>query len=221
MKNEFRFRDIALVAAATVLPLLFFLDKAVHIADPLFLWTARQILAEPFNFFGYTGNWFGELTPATEFMTNPPLSSYYIAAVALFAGFTERALHAAFLAPAVFAGLGTYVLASRLTSLPVAAALAAIASPAFFVSSTTLMGDVMMLAFWVWAIVFWKRGVDEDRAAFLAAGGALVTFSALTKFIGVSLIPLLFAYSALKGKKGIGSGIYLLIPLAALGGYQL
>src|SRR3972149_4343940 len=205
MKTTINYKPLAIVAAAAVLPLLPFLDKAFHIDDPLFLWTAKQILKEPMDFYGFTGNWFGLNDPADVFIKNPPLASYYIALVALSAGFGETSVHAAFLAPALATAVGTYVLAQRLTDRPLIAALASIATPGFLVSSSTVMCDVMMLAFWVWAVVFWMKGLEEDRPLYLALGGFLVAAASLTKYFGISLIPLLALYSFLKGRKGIKS----------------
>jgi len=220
MKTTINYKHLAIVAAAAVLPLLPFLDKAFHIDDPLFLWTAKQILAEPHDFLGFSANWFDYHSPATVFITNPPLASYYQALVSLFAGFSERALHFAFLLPAALTTTGTYVLASRFTTKPLGAALAVVAMPAFMVSSTMLMCDVMMLSFWVWAMVFWIGGVDEKRPAYLAAGAFLIGAAALTKYFGVSLVLLLGAYSILKGRAGLKTLPYLLIPVALLAGYH-
>ena len=221
MRADLSLKHLALVIAATVLPLLPFLDKAFHIDDPLFIWTAKQILKEPLDFYGFTGNWFGLETPAYLFIKNPPLASYYIAVVGLFAGFSEKAMHIAFLVPAALASAGVYVLAARFTGRPLIAALATIATPGFLVSATTVMCDVMMLAFWAWAIVFWMKGVDENRPSYLAFGAVLVALAALTKYFGISLIPLLAAYSVMKGRKGMSSLLFLLVPIAFLAAYHV
>ncbi|MBE7415327.1 MAG: glycosyltransferase family 39 protein [Deltaproteobacteria bacterium] len=220
MKSGLKASHILIVSLAAVLPLLPFVDKAFHIDDTLFIWTARQILERPWDFYGFTGNWFSSENTAHTFIKNPPLTSYYIAFIALFTGFSERALHIAFLVPALFAALGTYVLAFRFTRMPLAAALAAVATPAFLVSSTNIMCDVMLLAFWNWAMFFWIRGLDKGRGLDLAIGGFLIALAALTKYFGVSLIPLFAAYSVFQGKKGLKALAYLLIPVAALAGYQ-
>ena len=80
-------------------------------------------------------------------------------------GWSEAALHFAFLLPAVAAILGTHRLARRLCQSPILAALATLFTPVFLVSSTTVMCDVMMLAFWVWAAAFWLEGLEENRPA--------------------------------------------------------
>ncbi|MBW7957925.1 MAG: glycosyltransferase family 39 protein [Deltaproteobacteria bacterium] len=221
MKTGIPKSHLIIISLAAVLPLLPFIDKAFHIDDTLFVWTARQILESPWDFYGFNGNWWSYESAAHDFIKNPPLTSYYMALIALFTGFSERALHIAFLVPALFAALGAYALALRFTKMPLAAALAAVATPAFLVSSTSLMCDVMLLAFWNWAMVFWIRGLDRDRGLDLAIGGVLIALAALTKYFGVSLIPLLLVYSLFHGKRGIKALAYLVIPVAALVGYQL
>ena len=66
-----------------------------------------------------------------EVSKNPPLGGYYIALAAELFGWSEVALHRAFLLPAaVSAGL-SYSLARRLCSRPLEAALIGVATPAF------------------------------------------------------------------------------------------
>ena len=103
-----------------------------------------------------------------------------------------------------------------------AATLTAVFTPAFMVSASTVMCDVLMLAFWVWAVVFWLRGTDEEggRGSMLAAA-LLITLSALTKYFGISLLALLAAYS-LASRHELKRWLpWLLIPVIALASYQL
>lgn len=164
MRNSSKGTYIAhllILVFVTVAVLLPFIDKAVHIDDTLFIWTARQIIERPWDFYGFQGNWQGTLATAPEMIKNPPMSAFYMALVARFAGFSEKALHIAFIFPAFLAVWGSYALARRICSMPLLAALLALATPAFLVSSTTLMCDVVMLAFWVWAVFFWVKGVED------------------------------------------------------------
>ncbi len=64
----------------------------------------------------------------------------------------------------------------------------AILTPVFLVSSTNLMCDTLMLAFWVWALLLRVRGLGgEERAALLLAASLLVALCALTKYYGICL----------------------------------
>lgn len=195
-----------------------FVGKAFHVDDPLYVWAGEHIRTHPLDFYGFAVNWFGTESTMATVMKNPPLTSYYIALASLVLGRSEAALHVAFMVPAVGAVLGTYAVATLLCARPVLAALGTLLTPLFLVSASTLMCDVPMLCFWMWATYCWVRGVTERRPGWLVAGAGLVTLSALSKYIGVSLIPLLGAY-ALAHKRPLAC-LPLLIPVAVLAAYQ-
>lgn len=111
-------RAKVLLGGLTVVALLPFLNKAYDIDDPLFLWMAQQIVRQPLNPYGGMVHWSSLAQPMWVAMQNPPLCSYYIAAVGSFAGFGEVAMHLAFLFPAVAAILGTFELAKRFCASP-------------------------------------------------------------------------------------------------------
>jgi hypothetical protein len=197
-----------------------FLGKPLNFDDPLFLWTARQIQAHPANPYGFKVNWYGVESPMWDVTKNPPLSSYYLAMAAAILDWGEKALHFAFLLPAVAAILGTYRLACRFTNRPVFAACATLFTPVFLVSSTTLMCDTLMLAFWVWAVVLWVEGIEGGGSWRLACAGLLMALAALTKYFGACLVPLLIAYSLIHRRRLGGWAGFFLIPVAALAAYQ-
>jgi len=151
---------------------------------------------------------------------NPPLASYFIAAAASLVGWSERALHLAFLLPAVAVVLGTYRLAQRFTNSPLLAAAATLLTPAFLVSATSVMCDTMMLALWLWAVILWIEGFEPRRPVYLIASVLLITLCALTKYFGVALIPLLAAYSLARQRRFGSWAWYLLLPILLLTGYQ-
>ena len=209
------------LAVITVAALAPFLHKAFGIDDPLFLWMAEQIARHPFDPYGFEVNWGGSLQPMWIPMQNPPLGSYYIAAVVAAAGWGETALHTAFLLPAVAAILGTHALARRFCPDAQTAALLTLFTPVFLVSATNVMCDVMLVAFWVWSIECWLKGLERREwwpfatAAFLAAGAVL------TKYFGISVVPLLFAYTIARERRLRLHLFCLLIPVGATLGYEL
>ena len=197
-----------------------FLGKAFHIDDPLFIWAGKQIAQHPGNPYGFTVTWYTEPEQMSDVTQNPPLAAYYIAAAGGILGWSEAALHGAFLLPALAVILGTYFLARRFTRWPLLAGAATLAAPGFLASSTTVMCDVMMLALWILATLFWLEGLERKRPALLAVSGLLIALCALTKYFGMALIPLLLLYSVARERR-VGSWIvYLLLPLAALTGYE-
>ncbi len=90
-------RQIALVAALTLVPLLPFLDTAVSLDGPVFMAVARRILEAPFDPFGFEMLWDSTSLAAAEFNRNPPLVSYYLSLWMLGFGQNEVALHSAML----------------------------------------------------------------------------------------------------------------------------
>lgn len=188
--------------------------------DTLFIWSAKQIQTNPADFYGFSANWYGWDMPMAEITKNPPATCYYIALAASLFGWSEVVMHVAFLIPAVMAALGVYYLARKFCSQPVIAALAAVLSPGFLVSSTNIMCDTMMLAFWVWAIFFWVRGIEANSYSNLLFAVVLAAICALTKYFGMALLPLLFVYSLMQNRKLGVWVLFLVVPVVILAGYQ-
>jgi 4-amino-4-deoxy-L-arabinose transferase-like glycosyltransferase len=212
-----QFLVLTLIVVGCLVP---FAGKAFNIDEPLFLWTARQIQSHPLDFFGFTANWYGSEMPASQIIKNPPLASYYISLAAYPFGWSERALHLAFLPFALAAAAGTFLLAREFSARPLEAALACVLTPAFLVSSTAVMCDTMMLAFFVWSVLLWVRGWKTGRSLYLICASLLVAMCSLTKYFGVSLLPLLLAYSLADRGGKRRRGLLLLLPVILLCAYQ-
>jgi 4-amino-4-deoxy-L-arabinose transferase-like glycosyltransferase len=209
-----------LLSVAVVACLLPFSGKAFNVDDTLFIYVARQITQHPLDPYGFKVNWFLDAVPMAHETKNPPLAAYYIALAASLVGWSERALHFAFLLPALAVVLGTYRLAQRFTHSALLAAAATLVAPAFLVSANSVMCDTMMLALWLWAIIFWVEGLDPPKAHYLALSALLITLCALTKYFGMALIPLLAVYSLARQRRLGNWAWYLLFPILALTGYQ-
>lgn len=197
-----------------------FLAKPFNIDDPLFVWLAQQVQAHPGNPFGFDVNWYGVVWPMWTVTENPPGAGYYYALAGSLFGWSEISLHLAGLLAALAVVLGTHRLALRLCAHPMLAACAVLFTPIFLVSANTVMCDMLMLAFWVWAVVFWVEGLEQDQPAKAIFAGLLIALALLTKYFGVALVPLLALHGVLaKRRLGIWTAA-LLVPLAALGAYQ-
>ncbi len=189
--------------------------------DPLFLWSAQQIEHHPSNPYGFDLVWYFIRMPMWAVTKNPPLASYYAALVGSIAGWSEHIMHLAFLVPALALILGTYQLARHFTQHPLVAAAITLVAPVVMVSATSVMCDTLMLALWVWAAIFWIKGLDAPKPLYLFSSALLLSACALTKYFGVCLIPLLLAYSLFRRRRLETRLWYLLIPVAALIEYQL
>jgi hypothetical protein len=209
-----------LLTLAVLACLIPFTGKAFKVDDTLFLYVARQITKHPLDPYGFTVNWYRDAVPMAVETKNPPLASYYLAAAASIVGWSERALHLAFLLPALAVVLGTYRLAQRFTNSPLLAAAATLLAPGFLVSANSVMCDVLMLALWLWAIIFWIEGVEPQKPTYLATSALLITLCSLSKFFGIALIPLLAVYSLARQRRIGAWAWYLLLPILALTGFQ-
>jgi 4-amino-4-deoxy-L-arabinose transferase-like glycosyltransferase len=209
-----------LLAVAVIACLIPFAGSAFKVDDTLFLYVARQITHHPLDPYGFTVNWYRSEVPMAVETKNPPLASYYLALAATLVGWSERALHIAFLLPAVAAVLGTYRLAMRFTSSPLLASMAALFTPGFLVSANSVMCDVLMLALWLWAIIFWIEGFEPRKPCYLLISAILITLCALSKFFGMALIPLLAVYSFARHRRLGNWAWHLLLPILILTGFQ-
>jgi hypothetical protein len=202
-----------LAAAIVVATLLPFAGKAFHIDDPLFVWIARHVVDHPFDPYGFQVNWALTPRPIAEITKNPPLTSYFIAAIGSVAGWSEIALHLAFLVPAIALGLGTLELARRLCAKPFLAVLIAWLTPVTMITASGVTSDVLMLAMWVWALVLWHDGR-------LWAAATLAGVAAWTKYFGAALLPL-FALDALLRRTPVRRWAPpLVVPVVMLAAYQ-
>src|SRR5579872_2739391 len=131
-------KALGFLGAATIACLLPWINKAFSIDDPMYLWGAMQIQSHPLNFYGCDVNWDRTVTPFYDVMKNPPLACYYLAGTAAIVGWSEPAIHAAFLLPAVGTIWGTWYLARSFCRQAVSAALLVLVTPAFLVSGTNV-----------------------------------------------------------------------------------
>ncbi|MGH0029127.1 MAG: glycosyltransferase family 39 protein [Myxococcota bacterium] len=213
-------RERALLVALVLGVLAWLGDKAFTVDDPLFLWIAEQVHADPLDPLGGSVVWNATRLRMFDINQNPPLVGYLIAAAAGLFGFGERALHAVFLLPAGLATAAIHALAGRFTGRPGEATLLAVATPAFLVSLSNVMVESWLLACWTGSLLLWVRGFDRRSDALLLGGAALAGLAFLTKFAALALLPLLFVYGAARERRPGRWCLYLLVPLATIAAYD-
>ncbi len=221
MHRPNRSQPITLLLILTVACLAPFATKAFHIDDTLFIWVARHIQQAPLDFYGFDANWYGETMRMSDINQNPPLASYWIALISALFGEREVALHLAFLLPAALVVWGTWELADGWSRRPFTAALAVLLTPGFLVSSTTVMSDTPMVAAYVWSLVFWRRGIEQegDGGGWCLAGALLMAVAALTKYFGITAAALALVYTLAERRQPVKL-LWLLAPAAILASYQ-
>ena len=209
-------RTLVALGSATVFCLLPFINKAFHIDDVLFLHVAEQISRSAWNFYGFEINWRDTVEPIHAFTMNPPLNGYYLAAARTILGESEVALHLAYLVPAVLLVLGCASLARICGVSGAWAGAMMLATPAFLVSATSLMSDMLMASLYVWAVLLWIRGVDDGKWACLVGASLLALAAVMTRYFAVSLIPLLALYALMRGGHRRGYVLLLVVPVLGL-----
>ncbi|MBW2413856.1 MAG: glycosyltransferase family 39 protein [Deltaproteobacteria bacterium] len=215
-------RDGAILAAVALFCLLPFVGKAFHIDDPMYIWAAEQVVADPADFYGFDVNWHGFFEPNWIANKNPPLIGFWLAAVSLALGWSEVALHVGMLIPLGALLLAVYGLGRRLTREgALGSGLALLALPVVLVSATTVMSDVLMLSLWCGATWLWMRGVDSGRVGPLLVAGLLMGLCPLAKYFGIALLPLLAAWALARRAPLRLWGPPLLVPLAIVGAYEI
>jgi 4-amino-4-deoxy-L-arabinose transferase-like glycosyltransferase len=172
-----------------------FANKAFHIDDPIYIWVAQHIQHNPCDFYGFSVNWYWTEAPMALVNKNPPLFSYYLAMVGSILGWSEVVMHLASIALIVILTIGIYQLAGLMRAKPLQATLLSVCTPVFLLSGTTVMVDMAMMASFVWAIYLWIWCLENKRhSIWLVIASLLVAVSGLTKYFGLTLIPLLSIY---------------------------
>ena len=209
-------KELAVIIILILLALLPFVNKAFHIDDPLVLYPVQQILKSPLHPFDFDVNWYG-LPQSMWELTNPPFIFYYLApAVAIF-GEKEAWLHLSYLIFAVIAGIAIYFLGKRFTKRPLLSALLLIATPAFLVTATSIMPDIPFLALYLLAVIIYIQAQDRESTPLAIFSGVLIGLACLTKYTGLTLIPLLLLYSLLKRRRLSQTAIALGLGLILFG----
>ena len=222
-------RELSILVTATLLALLPFVGRPLHVDDPMYVWAGRHIAAGHWaDFYGFTVNWERPHEPMWAVMQNPPLTSFYMAAASAVVGWGEVGLHGAFLPLSVLTVVGTYRIAARFCGRPLWAAVLLLGCPGFLVSATTLMADLPLLCPWVWAVVAWTSAADRPagpgRAWRWWAAGGLAGVAFLAKYPGLNLIPLLALHAVLfpaeRWRGRLAQAAALLVPVAVAIAYD-
>ena len=184
---------IATLVGAFVLLQLPFAGQAFVIDDGNFVDQALQIADDP----GAPYSFKIQLGVAKEFFSyfaNPPAQAYYLAAVIKLLGRSEVILHGACLLFAALALFSMYALAREITGRGVFAALLLLGSPAYLVSSHTVMSDVAAASLYFCSVYLFLRGVDDDRLPLLVLAGLVAGLCGLFKYSGITVVALMVLY---------------------------
>jgi 4-amino-4-deoxy-L-arabinose transferase-like glycosyltransferase len=192
MSSTFKLCFLCLIA---VLSLLLFIQKPYHIDDTLFVSAAHQVLANSAKPYDFQINWFGEPVSMWIATQNPPFASYLMAGLIRLGFTSETAQHAFFILVAIGCLIVGCRLAARFCSHPFWVVCMMFSAPAFFVSATNVMPDVLLLFFILAALECWMVAdvppSKEARGMFLVMTAIFTSLAVLTKYFGIILFLLI------------------------------
>ena len=214
-------RTLGLLLLLTLGITLPFVNQAFHIDDPTFIAIAHQLARDPWRPYSFPTTWLGTAEPAFGVLANPPLLPAYLALVIAIVGEGEIQFHLAFIPIALLAAWGVWRCAACFVRHPGTAAALYLATPAFVISSHTLMPDVGLMALTTHAVASFISGLRERRSGPVALGGALAGLACLAKYNGLILFPL-FAFAWWLYRRGNAYRLaWLLLPLGIVGAWSL
>jgi len=199
-----------------VLSLLPFSNKPFHIDDTVFIYSARNILTNPLKPYDFNMSWSGSVNYCWAVNKNPPLWPYLLAVSIKFFSEEKIPLHMAYLIFPVISILAMYALARKFVKDRFLPTLFLLVSPAFFVSSTNLMGDLPQLAFYLSSLALYIKGFDEDRPIYFALAGLLAGCAILSKYAAVTILIIFFFYNFVFQNDYRRSWTAFLIPVSML-----
>ncbi len=214
-------RTLGLLLLLTLGITLPFVTQAFHIDDPTFIAIARQIVRDPWRPYSFSINWLATERPAFEVLANPPLIPAYIALVTALLGEREVVLHLAFIPIALLATWGVWRCATCFVRHPGIATACYLVTPAFVVSSHTLMPDIALVALASHAVASFVSGFRDRRSGQIALGATLAGMACLTRYNGLVLIPLFLITWWVNRKRNGSQVAWVALPISILGLWSL
>lgn len=187
--NARRWEAIGL-ALAVALPLVVFAGAAIGLDAPVFVAVAKQIVLHPLDPFGFDMIWDPVSPHVAHFNQNPPLFSYWLAVPLALVGEIETALHVATWIFPLIAVAAFYGIATTLTGAGFAPTAVLISTPAFLLLSTTLLLDVPVLSALLSSVYALVRAHSGGGKRWEWVAGFAVMAAGLTKYVGMSALPL-------------------------------
>jgi 4-amino-4-deoxy-L-arabinose transferase-like glycosyltransferase len=197
-------RQIIILVAICVCLNSFFLTKAFHIDDTFTITISRAISQNP-------------LHPSCSWGSNPIILGYYFAPLIRLFGESEWVMHLFYLPFTILAVAAMYFISLRFTGCGMLPALSLFLTPAFLISSQSIMLDIPLLAFSLAALAVFIWGIDNNQRGLLFCSGVLVSIAVLIKYSGLLFIGVMAIYAVCAGKRR--ALLYLCIPLLLFAGW--
>jgi hypothetical protein len=226
---------LILTAVAILVP---FTNRAFFIDDWYHYTIADQIIKDPlrpYSFTGYevSGPMQGWEKGKLPWMVNPPGMHYSVALLMKIVGVTDQnvtdrawRLRLLFFIFPVLSVVFMYYISTRFVNKPVYATLLFMFTPAFWVTSTGLLIDTVLLTFYLASILTFIKSCETDNRLWPILCGTCVALTFMSKYTGLSVVPVIGIYLIINHDTVFGGsrklwrfGWILLIPLAVFIGW--
>lgn len=190
--------------------------------DAFYLAMAQHALIDPAH-----PNHFKLIAQGTEVdmrgFPKPPGNAWILAATITLAGgeIREPVLHAVYAGFSLLALWAVWELGLVFCAMPHLGVLLFAAVPAFVINGNSLEADLPFVAFFLTALAFFVRGVEQKSGPALAASAAASTVAALIEYKTVVLVPLAALYLWRKRRSWTAGWAAALAPALALAAWQL
>jgi 4-amino-4-deoxy-L-arabinose transferase-like glycosyltransferase len=198
-RSVFQSRAALAVIVFALLIWLPFINQAFTVDDTNFLALAAHAWPHPLALYNFQTNWLGEEQRAFDILANPPLVPWYLALVSTVARGREWVFHLSFWPFMVLTLAGAYRLGERFAPRQQSlwTMLWTAIAPGLMVAAHTVMPDLPLLACYVLGVALTIDAFDQNRPAFAIGGSFFAGCSALCRYSGMTVIPLLLLYALL------------------------
>lgn len=214
-------RGLLLVVAFVILLRLPFLDHAIQGDDVYYLAGAQHAQIDPLHPNHARYAFLGQIVQM-QGHPHPPLNAWFLGLLlAIFGDIYEVPYHATYMLFSIVAAVALWWLARRFSPQPLAAALLALATPAFVVNGTSLEADVPFVALWLAATALFISAADARSGRRLAGAVVVMALASLAAYQAVVLSAVLAVYLWLRAREWRAGWAALATPIVTLGAWQL
>src|SRR5579872_4977439 len=196
-------KAIGLLTLLVLLTTLPFLNRAYFVDDFYFVTIAHGILQHPLRPYDFRSDDAGIQTIGWERgqrprMVNPLLFHYYLAGVMKLFGDASWKLRASTIVFSLIAVWSTYFLGRRFVPYPLAAAGLLAITPAYWLTSYSLLIDSGLIAFFMLSLLVFFDGLDQRRVGRILLAGVLMGLTMLVKYVGALVLVLALIWQVME-----------------------
>ena len=208
---------LTFLVLAAALP---FVHRAYFIDDYYHVTMARGLLAHPARPYDFLADDNGHHNIGWERgraprMVNPPAFHYFLALAMKLWGDESWKLRTAVLVFPLVSAFCVYFLGKRFTRRPLAAASLLVITPAFWLTSYSLLIDGALLACFLMALLAFIIGAEKRRLSWILFSGALMGLTFLVKYSGALIFPLCLSWQWMDARRRGWKGAYAAYAVAA------